>query len=67
VFEPVEVPAKVLFKPNKNFVAELEKKDYLGKAKVSISSLSQNKTYSAYRKSTPPLDFFTFYYITKWD
>uniref|UniRef100_A0A4W5M0I1 Neutrophil cytosolic factor 2 n=1 Tax=Hucho hucho TaxID=62062 RepID=A0A4W5M0I1_9TELE len=46
VFEPVEVPAKVLFKPNKNYVAELEKKDYLGKAKVSISSLSQNKTYS---------------------
>lgn len=36
LFKPVEVPVKVLFKPNKNYVAELEKKDYLGKAKVSL-------------------------------
>ncbi|KAI3354756.1 hypothetical protein L3Q82_004582 [Scortum barcoo] len=34
LFKPVEFPSKVLFKPNKHYVAELEKKDYLGKAKV---------------------------------
>uniref|UniRef100_A0A7N8YQ59 Neutrophil cytosolic factor 2 n=1 Tax=Mastacembelus armatus TaxID=205130 RepID=A0A7N8YQ59_9TELE len=34
LFKPVEFPPKVLFKPNKHYVAELEKKDYLGKAKV---------------------------------
>ena len=36
-FKPVEFPSKVLFKPNKHYVAELEKKDYLGKAKVRLS------------------------------
>ncbi|KAF0028282.1 hypothetical protein F2P81_019369 [Scophthalmus maximus] len=34
VFKLVEFPLKCLFKPNKHYVAELEKKDYLGKAKV---------------------------------
>lgn len=34
LFKIVEFPTKTLFKPNKNYVAELEKKDYLGKAKV---------------------------------
>lgn len=34
LFKLVEVPSKTLFKPNKHYVAELEKKDYLGKAKV---------------------------------
>ncbi|TKS88040.1 Neutrophil cytosol factor 2 [Collichthys lucidus] len=37
LFKPVEFPSKVLFKPNKNYVAELEKKDYLGKATVEDS------------------------------
>ena len=36
-FKLVEFPSKVLFKPNKHYVAELEKKDYLGKAKVRLS------------------------------
>uniref|UniRef100_A0A8C8JIF6 SH3 domain-containing protein n=1 Tax=Oncorhynchus tshawytscha TaxID=74940 RepID=A0A8C8JIF6_ONCTS len=43
LFEPVKVPAKVLFKPNKNYVAELEKKDYLGKAKVVSSIVFQDE------------------------
>uniref|UniRef100_A0A3P8W273 Neutrophil cytosolic factor 2 n=1 Tax=Cynoglossus semilaevis TaxID=244447 RepID=A0A3P8W273_CYNSE len=37
LFKLVEFPSKVLFKPNKHYVAELEKKDYLGKAKVVAS------------------------------
>lgn len=36
LFKPVEFPSKVLFKPNRHYVAELEKKDYLGKAKVIL-------------------------------
>lgn len=36
LFKLVEFPSKVLFKPNKHYVAELEKKDYLGKAKVRL-------------------------------
>lgn len=35
-FKLVEFPSNVLFKPNKHYVAELEKKDYLGKAKVRL-------------------------------
>lgn len=36
LFKLVEFPSKELFKPNKHYVAELEKKDYLGKAKVIL-------------------------------
>lgn len=36
LFKIVDFPTKALFKPNKNYVAELEKKDYLGKAKVIL-------------------------------
>lgn len=35
-FKLVEFPSKSLFKPNRHYVAELEKKDYLGKAKVTL-------------------------------
>ncbi|XP_008299258.1 neutrophil cytosol factor 2 [Stegastes partitus] len=42
LFKPVQFPTKVLFKPNKNYVAELEKKDYLGKAKVVASVVPQD-------------------------
>ncbi|TNM96131.1 hypothetical protein fugu_015792 [Takifugu bimaculatus] len=35
LFKLIGFPLKVLFKPNKHYVAELEKKDYLGKAKVT--------------------------------
>ncbi|XP_068603890.1 neutrophil cytosol factor 2 [Brachionichthys hirsutus] len=43
LFKPVEFPFKVLFKPNKHYVAELEKKDYLGKAKVVASVIPQDR------------------------
>uniref|UniRef100_A0A8C7RNC4 Neutrophil cytosolic factor 2 n=1 Tax=Oncorhynchus mykiss TaxID=8022 RepID=A0A8C7RNC4_ONCMY len=52
VFEPVEVPAKVVFKPNKNYVAELEKKDYLGKAKV-VSSIVFQDDFSGFAPLQP--------------
>ncbi|AWP20894.1 putative neutrophil cytosol factor 2 [Scophthalmus maximus] len=42
VFKLVEFPLKCLFKPNKHYVAELEKKDYLGKAKVVASVVPQD-------------------------
>ncbi|KAM6900770.1 neutrophil cytosol factor 2 [Xenentodon cancila] len=42
LFKPVEFPSKLLFKPNKHYVAELEKKDYLGKAKVVASVVPQD-------------------------
>uniref|UniRef100_A0AAQ4P4N2 Neutrophil cytosolic factor 2 n=1 Tax=Gasterosteus aculeatus aculeatus TaxID=481459 RepID=A0AAQ4P4N2_GASAC len=42
LFKPVEFPSKVLFKPNRHYVAELEKKDYLGKAKVVASVVPQD-------------------------
>lgn len=35
LFPLVVIRPELLFKPNKHYVAELEKKDYLGKAKVS--------------------------------
>ncbi|KAM3849511.1 neutrophil cytosol factor 2-like [Diretmus argenteus] len=43
LFKLVEFPSKVLFKPNKHYVAELEKKDYLGKAKVVASIVPQDE------------------------
>ncbi|XP_071341862.1 neutrophil cytosol factor 2 isoform X1 [Trachinotus anak] len=43
LFKPVEFPSKELFKPNKHYVAELEKKDYLGKAKVVASVIPQDE------------------------
>lgn len=44
LFKLVEFPSKVLFKPNKHYVAELEKKDYLGKAKVMFSLMFASVT-----------------------
>ncbi|XP_075899179.1 neutrophil cytosol factor 2 [Nelusetta ayraudi] len=43
LFKIVEFPTKTLFKPNKNYVAELEKKDYLGKAKLLASVVPQDE------------------------
>lgn len=34
LFPLVVIRPDLMFKPNKHYVAELEKKDYLGKAKV---------------------------------
>lgn len=39
VFDLVEIRVGLLFHPNKHYVAELQEKDYLGKAKVSADSL----------------------------
>lgn len=44
LFKLVEFPSKMMFKPNKHYVAELEKKDYLGKAKVRINLFHWNKS-----------------------
>ena len=41
-FQPAVVQSKALFRPNKNYVAELQKRDYLGKSKVSISRNNVN-------------------------
>uniref|UniRef100_A0A673CAI0 SH3 domain-containing protein n=1 Tax=Sphaeramia orbicularis TaxID=375764 RepID=A0A673CAI0_9TELE len=43
LFKLVTFPSNALFKPNKHYVAELEKKDYLGKAKVVASILPQDE------------------------
>ncbi|XP_037550071.1 neutrophil cytosol factor 2 [Nematolebias whitei] len=43
LFKLVEFPSKMMFKPNKHYVAELEKKDYLGKAKVVASVVPQDE------------------------
>ncbi|XP_072306665.1 neutrophil cytosol factor 2 [Eucyclogobius newberryi] len=42
LFKLVEFPSSELFRPNKHYVAELEKKDYLGKAKVVSSVIPQD-------------------------
>lgn len=43
LFKLVEFPSIDLFRPKKTYVAELEKKDYLGKAKVVASVIPQDK------------------------
>ncbi|CAF98816.1 unnamed protein product, partial [Tetraodon nigroviridis] len=43
LFKLTGFPSKVLFKPNKRYVAELEKKDYLCKAKVVASVVPQDE------------------------
>lgn len=42
LFEPVAIPPGKLFRPNEKQVAQLEKKDYLGKATVGNSSKGRN-------------------------
>ncbi|KAL1006453.1 hypothetical protein UPYG_G00072600 [Umbra pygmaea] len=55
LFDPVEVPNKIMFKPNKNYVAELEKKDYLGKAKV-VSSIVDKDEFSGFAPLQPQIE-----------
>ncbi|MBN3289543.1 NCF2 factor, partial [Polypterus senegalus] len=43
LFNLVELPPGVLFKPNRRYVAQLETKDYLGKAKVVASVVHQDE------------------------
>ncbi|XP_061877481.1 neutrophil cytosol factor 2 isoform X1 [Entelurus aequoreus] len=42
IFKAVEFPSTALFRPNKYYVAQLDKKDYLGKAKVVASVIPQD-------------------------
>lgn len=55
LFKLVEFPSKELFKPNKNYVAELEKKDYLGKAKV-VSSVVPQDAFSGFAPLQPQVE-----------
>ncbi|XP_028288246.1 neutrophil cytosol factor 2 [Parambassis ranga] len=55
LFKPVEFPSKVLFKPNKHYVAELEKKDYLGKAKV-VASVTPQDDFSGFAPLQPQVE-----------
>uniref|UniRef100_A0A673JQ03 Neutrophil cytosolic factor 2 n=1 Tax=Sinocyclocheilus rhinocerous TaxID=307959 RepID=A0A673JQ03_9TELE len=53
--EAILVYSGLLFKPNKNYVAELEKKDYLGKAKV-VSSIVPADDFSGFAPLQPQVD-----------
>uniref|UniRef100_A0A8C5H7I4 Neutrophil cytosol factor 2-like n=1 Tax=Gouania willdenowi TaxID=441366 RepID=A0A8C5H7I4_GOUWI len=53
LFKAVEFPMK-LFKPNKHYVAQLESKDYLGKAKV-VSSVVPQDQFSGFAPLQPQL------------
>ncbi|XP_034562042.1 neutrophil cytosol factor 2 [Notolabrus celidotus] len=55
LFKLVEFPSKVPFKPNKHYVAELEKKDYLGKAKVIASVVPQDQ-FSGFNPLQPQVE-----------
>uniref|UniRef100_A0A1A8DFB3 Neutrophil cytosolic factor 2 n=1 Tax=Nothobranchius kadleci TaxID=1051664 RepID=A0A1A8DFB3_NOTKA len=55
LFKPVEFPLKMLFRPNKHYVAELEKKDYLGKAKV-VSSVVPQDEFSGFAPLQPQVE-----------
>uniref|UniRef100_A0A8C8DJI7 Neutrophil cytosolic factor 2 n=1 Tax=Oryzias sinensis TaxID=183150 RepID=A0A8C8DJI7_9TELE len=52
LFKLVEFPSKMMFKPNKHYVAELEKKDYLGKAKV-VASVNPQDDFSGFAPLQP--------------
>ncbi|KAF4089759.1 hypothetical protein AMELA_G00069730 [Ameiurus melas] len=52
LFPLVVIRPELLFKPNKHYVAELEKKDYLGKAKV-ISSVVPADNFSGFAPLQP--------------
>ncbi|KAF4110946.1 neutrophil cytosol factor 2 [Onychostoma macrolepis] len=55
LFPLVEIRAGLLFRPNKNYVAELEKRDYLGKAKV-VSSIVPADEFSGFAPLQPQVD-----------
>uniref|UniRef100_A0A673GUC8 SH3 domain-containing protein n=1 Tax=Sinocyclocheilus rhinocerous TaxID=307959 RepID=A0A673GUC8_9TELE len=55
LFLLVEIRAGLLFKPNKHYVAELEKRDYLGKAKV-VSSIVPADEFSGFAPLQPQVD-----------
>uniref|UniRef100_A0A3P9LVA5 Neutrophil cytosolic factor 2 n=1 Tax=Oryzias latipes TaxID=8090 RepID=A0A3P9LVA5_ORYLA len=55
LFKIVEFPSKIMFKPNKHYVAELEKKDYLGKAKV-VASVNPQDDFSGFAPLQPQVE-----------
>ncbi|KAF7706175.1 neutrophil cytosol factor 2 [Silurus meridionalis] len=55
LFPLVVIRPELMFKPNKHYVAELEKKDYLGKAKV-ISSVVAADTFSGFAPLQPQVE-----------
>ncbi|KAM9500513.1 neutrophil cytosol factor 2 [Clarias gariepinus] len=55
LFPPVAIRPELMFKPNKHYVAELEKKDYLGKAKV-ISSVVPADNFSGFAPLQPQVE-----------
>ncbi|XP_056104400.1 neutrophil cytosol factor 2 isoform X2 [Rhinichthys klamathensis goyatoka] len=55
LFPLVEIRVGLIFKPNKHYVAELEKKDYLGKAKV-VSSIVPADQFSGFAPLQPQVD-----------
>ncbi|XP_063063103.1 neutrophil cytosol factor 2 [Engraulis encrasicolus] len=52
LFDLVEMRPRLLFRPNRNFVAELEQKDYLGKAKV-VASVVHKDEFSGFAPLQP--------------
>uniref|UniRef100_A0A8C5B7I8 Neutrophil cytosolic factor 2 n=1 Tax=Gadus morhua TaxID=8049 RepID=A0A8C5B7I8_GADMO len=54
-FQPAVVQSKALFRPNKNYVAELQKRDYLGKSKV-VSSTTPQDEFSGFAPLQPQVD-----------
>ncbi|TRY56703.1 hypothetical protein DNTS_012972 [Danionella cerebrum] len=55
LFPLAEIKPGLLFKPKKNYVAELEKKDYLGKAKV-VASVVPADEFSGFAPLQPQID-----------
>lgn len=55
LFPLLGIRPEVMFKPNKHYVAELEKKDYLGKAKV-ISSVVPADNFSGFAPLQPQVE-----------
>ncbi|XP_072544168.1 neutrophil cytosol factor 2 [Salminus brasiliensis] len=55
LFSLVVIKPGLLFKPNKHYVAELEKKDYLGKAKV-LSSVVPADSFSGFAPLQPQVE-----------
>uniref|UniRef100_A0A8D0C993 Neutrophil cytosolic factor 2 n=1 Tax=Salvator merianae TaxID=96440 RepID=A0A8D0C993_SALMN len=51
-FEPIVIPEGKLFRPNEKQVAQLEKKDYLGKATV-VASVIDNDEFSGFAPLQP--------------
>ncbi|XP_032081986.1 neutrophil cytosol factor 2 [Thamnophis elegans] len=52
LFEPIVIPQGKLFRPNEKQVAQLEKKDYLGKATV-VASVIDNDDFSGFAPLQP--------------